>query len=192
MKDARAKVVLILNKIDLIKKHKLLPIIDQLSREREWEAIVPVSAATGDNVDRLEQVLLDALAGRGAVVSRRLPDRPARRDMVAEMVREQVLRLTRDELPFSTAVLIDQFEEPTDEDPTTRIYATILVERESQKPIVIGRGGEMIKEIGTAARKEMQEFFRGSVFLDLRVAVRDEWREDRRMLDQLGVKGREK
>ena len=74
----------------------------------------------------------------------------------------------------------------------TRIYATILVERESQKPIVIGRGGEMIKEIGTVARKEMQEFFRGSVYLDLRVAVRDEWREDPRMLDQLGVKGREK
>jgi GTP-binding protein Era len=109
--------------------------------------------------------------------------------MAAEMVREQVLRLTRDELPFSTAVLIDQFQEPDEEDPRVRIYATILVERESQKPIVIGKGGEVIKEIGTAARREMQEFFQGRVFLDLRVAVREEWREDDRMLDRLGVKG---
>ena len=111
------------------------------------------------------------------------------RDMAAEMVREQVLRQTRDELPFSTAVLIDQFEEPSDEDPRIRIYATILVERESQKPIVIGRGGDMIKTIGTAARKEMADFFQTKVFLDLRVAVREEWREDTRMLDRLGVKG---
>ena len=112
--------------------------------------------------------------------------------MVAEMVREQVLRLTRDELPFSTAVLIDQFQEPTADDPTTRIYATILVERESQKPIVIGRGGDMIKQIGTAARKEMIEFFQTKVFLDLRVAVREQWREDGRMLDELGLRDRDK
>ncbi len=192
VKDARAKVVLILNKVDLIKKHKMLPLIDHLSRERDWEAIVPVSAASGDNVAHLEEVLLNALPeGEPLYPEDYLTDQ-AERDMAAEMVREQVLRLTHDELPFSTAVLIDQFQEPSDEDPTTRIYATILVERESQKPIVIGRGGSMIKEIGTAARKEMQDFFRGSVFLDLRVAVRDEWREDPRMLDQLGVKGRDK
>ena len=108
--------------------------------------------------------------------------------MVAEMVREQVLRLTRDELPFSTAVLIDKFQEPTAEDHMTRIWATILVERESQKPIVIGRGGEMIKEIGTAARHEIETFLQNRVFLDLRVAVREQWREDERMLDELGMK----
>jgi GTP-binding protein Era len=108
--------------------------------------------------------------------------------MAAEMVREQVLRLTRDELPFSTAVLIDQFQESSEEDPTTRIYATIVVERESQKPIVIGRGGEVIKAIGTAARKEIAELLQTKVFLDLRVAVREEWREDTRMLDRLGLK----
>jgi GTP-binding protein Era len=190
VKDTRAKTVLILNKIDLIKKHKLLPIIDHLSKERDWEAIVPVSAATGDNVAHLEEVLLNALPeGKPLYPDDYLTDQ-LERDMAAEMVREQVLRLTHDELPFSTAVLIDQFQEPTDEDPTLRIYATILVERESQKPIVIGRGGEVIKEIGTAARREMMEFFQNKVFLDLRVAVREEWREDTRMLDRLGVKGR--
>jgi GTP-binding protein Era len=191
VKDARAKTVLILNKIDLIKKHNLLPIIDRLSKERDWEAIVPVSAATGDNVAHLEEVLLNALPeGEPLYPDDYLTDQ-LERDMAAEMVREQVLRLTHDELPFSTAVLIDQFQEPTDDDPTTRIYATILVERESQKPIVIGRGGEVIREIGTAARKEMMEFFQNKVFLDLRVAVREEWREDTRMLDRLGVKGRQ-
>ncbi len=192
VKDTQTKVVLILNKVDLIKKHKMLPIIDQLSKEREWEAIVPVSATTGDNVAHLEEVLLNALPeGTPLYPEDYLTDQPER-DMAAEMVREQVLRLTRDELPFSTAVLIDQFQEPTAEDPTTRIYATILVERESQKPIVIGRGGEMIKEIGTAARKEMIEFFQTKVFLDLRVAVRAEWREDERMLDKLGLRDHDK
>jgi len=191
VKNTRAKTVLVLNKIDLVKKHKLLPIIDQLNKERDWEAIVPVSAATGDNVAHLEEVLLNALPeGEPLYPDDYLTDQ-LERDMAAEMVREQVLRLTHDELPFSTAVLIDQFEEPTDDDPTTRIYATILVERESQKPIVIGRGGEVIKEIGTAARKEMMAFFQNKVFLDLRVAVREEWREDTRMLDRLGVKGRQ-
>jgi GTP-binding protein Era len=192
VKDATAKTVLILNKIDLVKKHKLLPLIDQLSKERDWYAIVPVSAFTGDNVAHLEEVLVEALPeGEPLFPADYLTDQPER-VMVAEMIREQVLRLTHDELPFSTAVLIDQFQEPTEEDHMTRIYATILVERDSQKPIVIGRGGEMIKQIGTAARQEIERFFRARVYLDLRVAVREQWREDERILDSLGVKPREK
>ena len=126
---------------------------------------------TGDNVAHLEEVILDALPeGEPLYPADYLTDQPERK-MVAEMIREQVLRLTRDELPFSTAVLIDKFQEPTAEDHMTRIWATILVERESQKPIVIGRGGEMIKEIGTAARHEIETFLQNRVFLDLRVAV---------------------
>ncbi len=94
----------------------MLPIIDQFSREREWEAIVPVSATTGDNVAHLEEVLLNALPeGVPLYPEDYLTDQPER-DMVGEMVREQVLRLTRDELPFSIAVLIDKFQEPTEED----------------------------------------------------------------------------
>ena len=192
VKDTKAKAVLILNKIDLVKKQKLLPIIEQLSKERDWYAIVPVSAFTGDNVSHLEEVILEALPeGEPLYPADYLTDQ-AEREMVAEMIREQVLRLTRDELPFSTAVLIDQFQEPTDEDKMTRIYATILVERDSQKPIVIGRAGDMIKQIGTAARQEIERFLQNRVFLDLRVAVREQWREDDRMLDKLGVRPREK
>jgi GTP-binding protein Era len=192
VKDTQAKAILILNKIDLVKKHKLLPIIEQLSKEREWHAIVPVSAFTSDNVSHLEEVILDALPeGEPLYPTDYLTDQPER-EMVAEMIREQVLRLTRDELPFSTAVLIDQFQEPSAEDHMTRIWATILVERESQKPIVIGRAGEMIKQIGTAARQEIEKFLENRVFLDLRVAVREQWREDDRMLDRLGVRPPEK
>jgi GTP-binding protein Era len=188
VKDTKAATVLILNKIDLMKKHKLLPVIDRLQTQREWTHIVPVSALTGDNVERLEQVLLDALPeGEPLYPPDYLTDQPER-VMVAEMIREQVLRLTRDELPFSTAVLIDRFQEPTPEDHMLRLYCTILVERDSQKPIVIGRGGAMIKEIGTVARHEIEKFLGKRVFLDLRVAVREQWRDDDRLLDSLGVK----
>lgn len=188
VRDAKAKTILIVNKIDLVKKHKLLPVLDRLSRERDWHAMVPVSALSGDNVAHLEDVILDALPeGEALYPDDYLTDQPER-NMVAEMIREQVLRVTSDELPFSTAVLIDKFQEPTDEDHMTRIWATILVERESQKPIIIGRGGEMIKEIGTAARREIETFLQNRVFLDLRVSVKEQWREDERTLDALGVR----
>ena len=186
VKDTNAKTVLILNKIDLVKKHKLLPVLDQLSKEGDWHAIVPVSAITGDNIQRLEQVLLDALPeGEPLYPPDYLTDQPER-TMVAEMVREQVLRLTRDELPFSTAVLLDRWEE--EEGHMLRLYLTILVERDSQKPIVIGRAGEMIKEIGSSARKEIEQFLDRKIFLDLRVAVKEQWRENDRLLDEMGVK----
>jgi GTP-binding protein Era len=186
VKGIDAKTVLILNKVDLVKKHKLLPLLEQLSKEQDWYAMVPVSALTGDNVDHLEQVLLDALPdGEPMYPPDYLTDQPER-VMVAEMVREQVLRLTHDELPFSTAVMLDRWEE--EEGQLLRLYMTILVERDSQKPIVIGRGGEMIKEIGTAARQEIQRFLGRKVFLDLRVAVREQWRENDRLLDELGVR----
>jgi GTP-binding protein Era len=190
VKDTDAKTVLILNKIDLVKKHKLLPVLDQLGKEGNWHAIVPVSAFTGDNIERLEQVLLDALPeGEPLYPPDYLTDQPER-TMVAEMVREQVLRLTRDELPFSTAVLLDRWEE--EEGQKLRLYMTILVERDSQKPIVIGRGGEMIKEIGSSARREIEQFLDRQIFLDLRVAVKEQWRENDRLLDEMGVRPPEK
>jgi GTP-binding protein Era len=190
VKNTDAKIVLILNKIDLVKKHKLLPVLEQLAKEGDWHAIVPVSALTGDNVDRLEALLLEALPeGEPMYPPDYLTDQPER-TMVAEMVREQVLRLTHDELPFSTAVLLDRWEE--EEGQLLRLYMTILVERDSQKPIVIGRGGEMIKEIGSVARQEIQQFLGRKVFLDLRVAVREQWRDNDRLLDEIGVRPPEK
>ena len=108
---------------------------------------------------------------------------------VGEVIREKLLRYTRAELPFSTAVVVDRFEEP-DDTKIIRLYCSILVERSSQKAIVIGRQGSLIKKIGTEARQELEKFFATRIFLDLRVSVRSGWREDERILDQLGVNPR--
>ena len=178
-------VVLVLNKVDLVSKPKLLPIIDRLRQEHAFADIVPVAALTGANVDRLEQVFLTHLPeGEPLYPDDYLTDQPER-FFVAEIVREQVLQHTHAELPFATAVVVDKFDEPEPEKGLLRLYCTILVERDSQKPIIIGRRGEMIKQIGTAARLELERFFDTRVFLDLHVKVKAEWREDERVLDEL-------
>jgi len=185
VKPLSAPVVLVLNKVDLVSKPKLLPVMERWNQSHDFAAIVPVSALSGDGVDRLEQVFLDRLPeGEPLYPEDYLTDQPER-FFVAEMVREQVLRHTHAELPFSTAVLVDKFEEADREGGLMKLYCTILVERESQKPIVIGRRGDMIKSIGTAAREELERFFDTKVFLDLHVKVKSEWREDERVLDEL-------
>jgi GTP-binding protein Era len=193
----KTPVVLVLNKIDLIGKAGLLPLMEQVQKWHDFAAIVPVSAATGDGVDRLEQVLLEQLPEQDPIYPEDfLTDQPER-TLVAEIVREKVLHHTRNELPFSTAVVVDQFDE-SEREPEAgagtrsgkgmlRLYCTIYVETESQKPIIIGRGGSMIKTIGTEARVEMEEFFRTKVYLDLRVKVDPDWRNNDRTLDEIGV-----
>jgi len=178
--------ILALNKVDQVARESLLPQIERYDREVGFADIVPVSALTGENVDRLERVILSHLPeGSPLYPEDHLTDQPER-FFVAELVREQVLRHTHAELPFASAVIVDRFEE-ADQKGLLRLYCTILVERESQKPIVVGRGGSMIKTIGTAARQELEQFFQTRVFLDLRVKVRADWREDDRSLDELGL-----
>jgi GTP-binding protein Era len=187
VKDAKAAVFLVLNKIDLIKKARLLPLMQQYSEMGTFAEIVPVSAATGDNVDRLERALLDRLPeGEPLYPADYLTDQPER-FFASEIVREKLLQFTRAEIPFSSAVVVDKFDEPDREGGLMSLHCTIVVERESQKPIVIGRGGEMIKRIGTAAREELERFFDTKVFLDLHVRVKSEWREDERVLNDLGM-----
>lgn len=179
--------VLVLNKIDRMRKSRLLPIIDRYARLERFREIVPISAATGENVDRLASAIVALLPeGEAQYPVDYLTDQPER-FLAAEMVREQVLAFTRAELPFSSAVVVDRFEEPTGPKDLLRIYCTILVERESQKGIVVGRGGEMVKRIGTAARETLERFFDSRVFLDLRVRVAADWREDDRVLRAIGV-----
>jgi GTP-binding protein Era len=186
LEKARTPVVLVLNKIDLVNKAKLLPLIERVQKWREFAAIVPVSAQTGDGVDRLERVLLEQLPeGESLYPDDYLTDQPER-TLVAETVREKILQHTRAELPFSTAVVVDKFDEE-ERERMLRLYCTIFVEHESQKAIVIGRGGEMIKRIGTEARKDLEDTFETRVFLDLRVKVNPDWRNDDRALDDLGV-----
>ena len=188
LKHATAPVFLILNKIDLVKKVKLLPIMQQYSEMAGFAEIVPVSAGTGDNVDRLERVILDRLPeGEARYPPDYLTDQPER-FFAAEIVREKLLQLTHAEIPFSSAVVIDRFEEPDGPNGILKLYCSIVVERESQKPIVVGRGGDMIKRIGIAAREDLEKFFDAKVYLDLHVRVKAEWREDGSVLDDIGVK----
>jgi GTPase len=189
VKDVSTPAILVLNKVDLIAKAKLLPIIDRYRHAHPFVEFVPISALDGTNVDTLEALFRQHLPeGEPLYPVDYVTDQPER-FFVGEIVREQVLQLTHDELPFTTAVVVDSFEEP-EEGKVASIYCTILVERESQKPIVIGKGGAMIKQIGTAARAELQRFFGTRLHLDLRVKVRSEWRDDERVLDELGLRGR--
>jgi GTP-binding protein Era len=187
VKDVKAPVFLILNKIDLIRKSKLLPIIDRYRQEGDFAEIVPVSASNGENVDRLEKAIIEGLPeGQRLYPADFLTDRPER-FFAAEIVREKLLQLTHAEIPFSSAVVIDRFDEATGDPPLLKLYCTIVVDRESQKPIVVGKGGDMVKRIGTAAREELERFFSSRVYLDLHVRVKSEWREDDRVLTELGL-----
>jgi GTPase len=190
VKKSKTPKVIVLNKVDLVDKPSLLPRLAQY-RDEGFGDVVPVSARTGENVDRLEAVLLHYLPeGDPIYPEDYLTDQPER-FFVAELVREQVLRQTHDELPFSTAVVVDKFEE-ADARGMMRFYCTILVERDSQKPIVVGRSGSRIKAIGTAARTELEAFFDAKVFLDLHVKVKASWRDDERLLDSLGLPSRKR
>jgi GTP-binding protein Era len=193
VKTAKVPVFLILNKIDLIKKSRLLPMIAEFSKQVDFAEIVPISASTGDNVDRLERVIIDRLAeGEPMYPSDYITDQPER-FLAAEVVREKLLQFTHAEIPFASAVIVDRFDEPSEdpsEDPgdgLLRLFCTIVVDRESQKPIVVGKGGEMIKRIGVSAREELERVFHTRVFLDLHVRVRTQWREDERVLSQIGI-----
>jgi GTPase len=178
------KRVAVLNKIDLLKKNKLLPLIQQYSETGLFDEIVPVSATTGDGVEQLLEIFFKSLPPGEPQYSREDFTTQPERFFAAEIVREKLLRHTTDELPYTTAVAVERWEEE-DEKNLIKIYATIVVERETQKPIVIGKRGDMIKRIGTEARQELETILGARVYLDLHVAVHDRWREDERFLGEL-------
>jgi GTP-binding protein Era len=182
-RKAETPVVLVLNKVDLVKeKARLLPLIESYKAMYEFVEFVPVSAAKGAGLDDLRRVILDRLPeGPAYFPEDYVTDQPER-FLAAELVREKVLLATRKEVPHSVAVTVDRWEETP---RITRIYATIRVEREGQKPIVIGANGSMLKRIGTLARVEMERLFGTKIFLDLHVRVQPGWREQRAFLDAL-------
>jgi GTP-binding protein Era len=166
-------VIFVLNKVDLIAKARLLPLIEHYRRAHPFVEFVPVSCGM-DNVETLERLFLQYLPeGEPLYPPDYLTDQ-TERFFVAEIIREQVLQLTHDELPFSTAVVVDQFDES--QKGLVKLYCTILVERESQKPIVVGKAGAMIKRIGIAARAGLEDFLERRVWPDLHVKVKSEWR----------------
>jgi GTP-binding protein Era len=182
---AESPKVLVLNKVDRIhNKPDLLPKIARYSEGGIFAEIVPVSALKGDGTSRLLDVLWGMLPEGEPLYDPELLTIHPERFLVGERIREKVLELTSDELPFSTAVVIERWEEEEGRD-LVKIYASILVERPGQKKIVVGRQGSMIKSIGTAARVDLEEYLERRVYLDLHVRVEPDWREDRALLAQL-------
>ena len=178
------KVVAIVNKIDRLKRAaELIPFIERLSKEREFTAIVPVSARTGKNLPELLKVLRKALPEAQAMYPpEQLTDRDER-FFAAELLREKLFQMLGEELPYRCEVVIDSFRE---EGRLRRIEATILVERESQKGIVVGSKGAQLKRMAEAARKDMERLFDGKVYLGVWVKVRRGWTDDERVLRGLG------
>jgi GTP-binding protein Era len=178
------RVIAVVNKIDLVKKHAdLIPFLERLATTRKFEAIVPVSAKTGRNIPELLKALREALPeAPAAYPSDQLTDRDER-FFAAELLREKLFQQMGEELPYRCEVLIESFKE---EGRLRRIEATILVERDSQKAIVVGAGGERLKRMASAARKDMEKLFGGKVYLGTWVKVRKAWTDDARVLRQLG------
>jgi GTP-binding protein Era len=176
-----AKVVA-LNKIDLVRKPKLLPRIGLYADSGAFGDIVPVSALTGDGVDRLLEVLWGLMPAGEPLYDTELLTVHPERFLVAERIREKLLQHTRDELPFTTAVLIEDWQES---ETLLRLHATILVERAGQKKIVVGRRASMLKQIGTEARLDLEEYLGKRVYLELFVRHEPDWRENRQLLARL-------
>jgi GTP-binding protein Era len=173
--------ILALNKIDLVAKERLLPVIAEYSTHHSFLEIVPISAKTGDGVERLAELLVANLPERGPAYPDDFLSATSEAEWAAEVIREKLLERTRQELPFASTVVVERMTRDEERDVTV-IFASIVVEREGQKAIVIGRGGSMIREIGTAARAELEERSGGKYFLDLNVKVRADWRDDERFL----------
>ena len=184
LKKAGRPVLLGINKIDTVAKARILPVIEAYRGLLDFAEVVPISARTGDNVERLASLLLAHLPeGERLYPEDFLTDQPER-FFVAEMIRERILHHTREEIPYSTGVVLESFQE---EEGLVRIQAHILVEREGQKGILIGRGGAMLKAVGTEARRQIEEFLGTRIFLGLFVKVREGWREDADTLEQMGL-----
>lgn len=181
---AQQKTIAVVNKIDVLKRRmEMVPFLERLAKTRDFAAIVPVSAKTGRNLPELLRVLREALPeGPAAYPQDQLSDKDER-FFAAELLREKLFEELGEELPYRCEVVIDSFKE---EGALRRIEATILVERDSQKAIVLGKGGERLKRMASAARKEMERLFEGKVYLGVWVKVRRAWTDDARVLRQLG------
>jgi GTPase len=177
-------VFLIINKTDKVNKVELLPIIQAFANEGQFKEIIPISALKRDNLNAILKTLILYLPEHEAFYPKDIVSEYPERFFVAEFIREKLFEKFREEIPYSTAVEIREFKER--EKGKIFVNADILVERDSQKGIVIGKEGEALKEIGTEARKEIENFLQHGVFLELHVKVREKWRENETIIRQLG------
>ncbi len=189
IKRSEKPALLLLNKIDrLADKSLLLPLIEWYDgAHADWRAVLPLSARTGDMVDSLiHETIKNLPAGEPIFAEDELTDQPLRM-LVAEIVREKILRTTGEEIPYVTAVVTERFDEERED--LTRIHCAIFVERTSQKRIIIGKGAERLKDIGTRARHDIEQLLGHRVYLELFVKVEADWRNSERTLNELGIKG---
>jgi GTP-binding protein Era len=185
LKEARLPVILLINKIALVRKDILLPMIDQFRKLHDFIEIIPISARTGDGIPILIESILKILPeGPQYFPEDQLTD-SSERFLAAEIIREKIILLTEQEVPYSSAVIIDSFKEDEAKN-LIRIQATITVEKDSQKGIIIGKRGAMLKEIGTRARLDMEKFFAARIYLELFVRVKKKWTQDVKQLKDLG------
>ncbi|HRS97642.1 MAG TPA: GTPase Era [Smithella sp.] len=182
----KVPVILAMNKIDVMEKKFLLPLMDQFRKLYEYQEIFPISALTGYDVDELLSAVKDMLPEGPKYYPDDIQTDATERFIAAEFIREKITLHTKQEIPYSTAVEIDSFTEDEAKN-VIHIRATINVERDSQKAIVIGRKGAMLKTIGTEARKDMENLFGAKVFLELFVRVRKEWTTSDKMLREFGI-----
>ncbi|HKF55441.1 MAG TPA: GTPase Era [Blastocatellia bacterium] len=187
VKSVAKPAFLVFNKIDRFKdKSRLLPLIERYRSEYQFTEVIPLSALTGDGIELLIGKLFDSLpAGPRLFPDDTLTDQPERL-MVAEIVREKVLESTGQEIPYVTAVVTESWEE---RDTITRIECVVYVEKPSERAIIIGRAGQKLKQIGSAARRDIELLLGRHVYLGLFVKVRERWRDDERFLDQIGIAG---
>ena len=182
----KPKMVLI-NKIDLKKdKNILLPVIGSYADKAVYSAIIPVSAVTGEGVDVFLKELKQYLPNDGMLYNEDTITDKYEKELVAEIVREKLFYFTREEIPYSVACVVDKFDE-TQREKIIRIYVTIYVEKTSQKGILIGAGGSMLKKIGTSARMDMEKLLGTKVYLELYVKVKEDWKKDKRFLREIGL-----
>ena len=190
LKAAKVPVILVVNKIDKVHPDQLLAQIDDFRNQMDFKEIVPISALQGNNVSRLIDILRENLEeGFQYFPSDQITDHPER-FLVSEMIREKVLHLTREEIPHSVAVVVDSMKRDEETDKV-HIRATIMVERDSQKGIIIGKGGAMLKKIGTMARKDIELMLGDKVFLETWVKVKKNWRDKKLDLADFGYNEKE-
>src|SRR4030067_3523864 len=176
---------LVINKMDLVKRKNLLPIMDQYQKLHPFKEIIPISAMSGEGIDILLEEILRVLPESPPYYPEDMVTDQTKRFLVSEMIREKVIHQTYQEIPYSTAVTIEEFKEHSEKNLVV-IKATIHVERDSQKKILIGKGGEKMKRIGEAARKEVEDFLGTTVFLELWVTVERNWTQNPQALNRLG------
>jgi GTP-binding protein Era len=178
--------ILLLNKTDkLADKSALLPLIESYQNEHDWKAIVPISALKGDQIEQLLHEMSENLPEGEPIFSDDEFTDQSMRVLAAEIVREKILETTGEEIPYVTAVVTERWEEERED--FTRIYCTIFVERDSQKKIIIGRGAQRLKQIGTRARGEIEKMLGHRCHLQLFVKVEEDWRDKQRLLNEMGI-----